>query len=143
MVKILIINFKKIIILLVILLVILVLAGTSIYIIFNYFPSKITVPTKPNNVPESAIWYGGPDGGVWINVSKYNKNDNSFYCRVYSDSTGIVRDEGWFIYDYSDTINLDVLKDTIMGYYGGDVIILNEIGPDGNYKVLKKVDKAE
>jgi hypothetical protein len=134
-----IITTKKILFLLIVILSLLLLGGLAIYIVFS-LPIKITVPEEPSNVPESANWYGGPDGGVWIDINQYNDKDNFFYSTMYFDSTGEIWSKGLFKYDYKDNITLDELKEKINGYYGGDIIILNEIGSDGKYKVLKKID---
>ena len=41
----------------------------------------VDTPPKPNNVPAEAIWSGGPDGGVFLSVSK-KAGDASGVCLV-------------------------------------------------------------
>ena len=40
----------------------LVLIVTSIVVVLLFLESSIKEPQKPEKVPDSAIWYGGPDG---------------------------------------------------------------------------------
>ena len=44
-------------------------------------------PKRPASVPLSAVWVGGPDGGVWVEV-KGIVNDKTIDCGIYNDQTG-------------------------------------------------------
>ena len=51
-------------------------------------------PQKPSSVPESAIWAGGPDGGMWVNC---NKNTlEKLKCQIFADVTGVSVEESTF-----------------------------------------------
>jgi hypothetical protein len=51
-------------------------------------------PNRPANIPKSALWAGGPDGGVWIDCAVPLKG--VFKCGVYAQQTGAVLEEGDF-----------------------------------------------
>lgn len=41
--------------------------------------SNIPLPQKPSSVPESALWVGGLDGGVFVLVRKHENSRSSEY----------------------------------------------------------------
>jgi hypothetical protein len=49
------------------------------------------VPVRPANVPASAQWAGGADGGAWIECSP--TGHGSLACRVFADVTGAMMEE--------------------------------------------------
>lgn len=58
-------------------------------------------PRRPDSVPESAIWVGGPDGGTWIDCEPKAKEPKvAHYCRLYSDFNGRLVGEGLFVLEY-------------------------------------------
>lgn len=61
-------------------------------------------PDRPANVPDSARWAGGPDGGMWVQCTP--KDSGTLACRVYADVTGILVEEGEFAF------NPDTLRPT-------------------------------
>ncbi len=50
--------------------------------------SDTKIPPRPVNVPATAAWAGGSDGGAFIECQIVADGFNS--CKVYSDSTGEV-----------------------------------------------------
>lgn len=55
--------------------------------IFGCNRSENKSPGRPQNVPLSAIWSGGLDGGVWFDCREDIQN-NSNECAIYSDQKG-------------------------------------------------------
>ncbi len=53
-----------------------------------------TNPIKPINVPESAVWVGGIDGGVWLNCS--GDAIANLDCQIFADVTGVLVEKGKF-----------------------------------------------
>ncbi len=47
-----------------------------------------TAPSKPESVPDNAVWVGGVDGGNFILVSKREGELNLFSAHIYNDYTG-------------------------------------------------------
>jgi len=55
---------------------------------------QVTPPPRPLNVPSSATWDGGEDGGTWFACTRqaYLK----YRCTVFADTTGIKISEGLY-----------------------------------------------
>lgn len=51
-----------------------------------------TPPTRPSNVPATAVWSGGPDGGDWFECESTQSSHNR--CTVYADVSGAVVESG-------------------------------------------------
>jgi hypothetical protein len=52
-------------------------------------------PPKPGNVPAQAVWSGGPDGGVFLLVSKTDGQAAGVYQgQIYHDRTGELEYDG-------------------------------------------------
>lgn len=45
--------------------------------------------TRPKNIPESAIWVGGADGGVYVLVSEVSKNRNVYFGKVFHENGNV------------------------------------------------------
>lgn len=44
-------------------------------------------PVRPNPIPATAVWVGGPDGGVWIVLHRSDKDSPGTYlAKVYHQS---------------------------------------------------------
>ncbi len=88
-----------------------------IFLSFLYFyiamsNAETIVPQRNNNVPPSAVWSGGPDGGAWYDCENIKKFDYS--CTVYNDSSGEIEGEGEFelqAYYYDKTLKKTVYMD--------------------------------
>lgn len=68
---------------------------------------------RPEPVPASALWVGGADGGVYVDI---RRDDKHYSGTVYTDSTGDVWYSGSFV--YSGTAEFDV--NTAGSYTGWD-----------------------
>ncbi|OMH38879.1 hypothetical protein [Motiliproteus sp. MSK22-1] len=100
--------------------------------------TELTIPNRPNSVPDNAMWLGGTDGGAWVVLSKLKDDPSSIYrAEVYGDHAG----EKWYIGrlkiepDTGADIKLDNPK--IFGVWDGDNLLLN----DG--RVLKSIDEFD
>ncbi len=95
---------------------------------------KASAPDRPENVPKSAFWQGGLDGGAWYQCSN-TKKDLQYYCTIYNDFTGeIIIQDNFDIYVsinqkyilLSDYINVEKLTgNEINAFNGVDEIYLN------------------
>lgn len=54
-------------------------------------------PVRPQNVPGSALWAGGPDGGMWVDCRVAEGLE--LECHVYADVTGVLVEGGRFAVD--------------------------------------------
>jgi hypothetical protein len=57
--------------------------------------SDIPTPERPEAVPSSAVWAGGPDGGTWFDCGA-GGNNRWNQCTVYADVSGVVLESGKF-----------------------------------------------
>lgn len=55
---------------------------------------EVTPPMRPSNVPPSAKWEGGEDGGNWFDCTR--QADSKYLCAVFSDTTGAKISEGLY-----------------------------------------------
>jgi len=68
-------------------------------------------PDRPANVPNSARWAGGSDGGVWVQCKAIDRG--TLACQVYADVTGVLVEKGQYIF------NPDTFRPT---FYSADLI---------------------
>lgn len=57
---------------------------------------KFTPPEKPQNVPTSAVYAGGPDGGTWIDCIRKRQSKFVYLCKRYDEETGLKASEGFY-----------------------------------------------
>lgn len=82
---------------------------------------EIDPPTKPSSVPESALWTGGPDGGVFVDIFS-TKRKNIYKGTIYTDVTGIVIYQGEF--KYTGEHKFDYKNRFSYGAWDGDYLFL-------------------
>ena len=73
----------------------------------------------PPSVPESALWVGGLDGGVYVDISKTN---NIYTGTIYADVTGVIIFQGEF--KYTGNNDFDVNDVNSYGGWDGDYLFL-------------------
>ncbi|MGF1727868.1 hypothetical protein [Photobacterium nomapromontoriensis] len=74
---------------------------------------------RPLNIPESAVWVGGADGGAYIYMV-FSKNE--YKGSVYFDSTGELWYKGSFIYSGKD--RFDTTNRELYASWDGETIYL-------------------
>ena len=121
---------NKIIILSAILLLVIVILWSMGYIqiacvsLTEIFTS-VKQPQRLENIPSTAIWYGGRDGGVWIDFIPIDHNDSCFECYIYNDFTGEQNSRAWWdnnIYCLeSGDITIDSLKKNCAWFDGSRI----------------------
>ncbi|WP_328186042.1 hypothetical protein [Marinobacter sp. OP 3.4] len=67
-------------------------------------PVSDSAPDHPDNVPKSAVWVGGTDGGVFVQIDKGNSDYRGV---VYAMETGAIWYEGPLEYSGSSAFDLD------------------------------------
>ena len=94
--------------------------GMSWYAQDALYRPTLPSPERPVNVPTSASWSGGADGGAWFDCKELEFP--RFQCAVYAETTGVVITEGIFqlILEYPDGT-----KRLRYAYYSGSEIYLS------------------
>lgn len=77
---------------------------------------------KPSNIPDTAFWVGGADGGAYIEIKPNKEVRNKYYAKIYFDSTGEIWYEGWLIYSGKETLNIN--DKNIYSLWDGDTLYL-------------------
>lgn len=82
----------------------------------------ITPPARPEAVPEQAFWVGGPEGGVFIQISK-NQNIEAYFGTVYFETNG----ETWYQgpFQYTGSSPFDVTSKSSYTGWDGDYLFLS------------------
>lgn len=75
--------------------------------------------SRPNGIPISALWVGGPDGGVYVTMQVV---DGDYSGTIYFDSTGEVWYEGRF--RYSGNTPFDASEASNYTAWDGDTLYL-------------------
>ncbi len=98
--------------------------------------------TKLDNVPDSAIWAGGVDGGNWFYCQEYDEA-YKYKCTVYNDYNGAILAVGDFLFrkkqwskEKRDVIYFDVesRQEIEYSFFDGTTIFLKKdfvLVPDG------------
>ena len=76
--------------------------------------------SRPSSVPEQALWIGGADGGIYLEISK--TSDSTYYSKIYFDSTGEIWFEGNLTYEGNKA--LEITNPEIFSFWDGDSLYL-------------------
>ena len=81
---------------------------------------------KPENVPDSAVWVGGCDGGNWIELVDFKEDTIRF--RLYADWNGELILDADFVYQKKDDTRLTKANwDKYLDFFDGESIATNII----------------
>ncbi len=84
---------------------------------------KPTTPPRPAGLPKAAKWYGGIDGGVWIEI--HARPNNNYYAKIYIDWSGKLWQEGVFVLDKACAAKLKPGEiENKISYFDGGAIFL-------------------
>ena len=84
-------------------------------------PVSDSAPEHPQRVPESAVWVGGADGGVFVLIEKEN---GEYQGAVYAMETGAIWYEGPLEYSGEAGFDLDA-SETYTAWDGDDLYLTN------------------
>ena len=96
----------------------------TLFIIFISCNTEIKQPERPKNVPKTAIWEGGTDGGTWIQCDSTN-TDNIFYCKIFNDFDGTLLSEGKYKLD-GISQPVDSIRKYLGVFTGSKIILRNK-----------------
>lgn len=100
---------------------VLIIGLVLFFVIMN---NKIEQPERPENVPTSAVWDGGVDGGNWIACNNVDSTNNLFFCKVYEDYSGKMIYQGKMKLEGEITSEKKLIK--LLGIYSGNEIYLKD-----------------
>lgn len=84
-------------------------------------------PEKPNNVPKSAVWAGGCDGGNWIELVSIEKEKIRF--RIYRDWNGDLILDADFEYKDCNEFRLSESNwSEYVSYFGNAIELMDKEG---------------
>lgn len=110
----------------------------SVILLNNLMKLPCDPPKRSENVPKTAIWSGGCDGGHWFEQVGRISVNNRYRIRIYNDYDGNLELDAEF--GASDTCK-KVVKDEIIVnkilVYNGEQIILK-----GNYCNLNEIKRV-
>jgi len=87
--------------------------------------TPIVPPERPENVPATAVWAGGRDGGVFMECLNAAETNHCFDCVVYFDHSGNIWMREIFCLD-EGAITIDSLRKVYGGYNGIWIFLKDE-----------------
>ena len=81
----------------------------------------IVPPAKPESIPDSALWVGGHEGGVFVSISSMEDSDN-YFGTIYFDANG----EVWYrgVLKYTGSAPFDIHDSSSYAGWDGDYLFL-------------------
>lgn len=97
-----------------------IISGLALLLLFACQPVTSSEPEiRPEPVPVTALWVGGADGGVYVDI---NHDAGNYSGTVYTDSSGDIWYRGSFT--YSGTAEFDVKAATSYTGWDGEMLYL-------------------
>ncbi|WDE14389.1 hypothetical protein H3N35_03815 [Thalassomonas haliotis] len=84
------------------------------------------LPPKPDNIPEKALWVGGPDGGVYILVKKDKSDKKTLYDAKIYYSEGSVNYIGKLVINTPNNPWFDYQDISSYSGWDGDTLYLQD-----------------
>lgn len=86
-------------------------------------------PERPTSIPETSLWVGGPDGGVFVLITSPDKlNNNMYHAEIYYVS-GDTAYKGFMRIHPANSGDIDLTKKESFSFWDGDNLYLR----DGRY----------
>jgi len=119
-------------------LTIILLLGLVFFYVVAKYSEKDMGPVRPPNVPNSAKWYGGQKGGVWIEYIDEKSGKQVYYLKIYADVTGTICFEGKYYYKGKSSMTTADILANISSWTGPNVFLKN-----GEYLEAEDYDYKE
>ena len=83
-------------------------------------------PDRPISIPETSLWVGGPDGGVFVFIKRPDKHDkNMYYAEIYYAS-GDTAYKGFMKINPANSGDIDLNKKESFSFWDGDNLYLRD-----------------
>ncbi|WDE05072.1 hypothetical protein SG34_027860 [Thalassomonas viridans] len=97
-----------------------------IFFLYQNVEVNSELPLKPDNIPESALWIGGPDGGVYVLVSKDENDNQTLYDAKIYYSEGSVNYIGKLVINTPNNPLFDYRNINSYSGWDGDTLYLQD-----------------
>lgn len=107
----------------------LLLATISVVILRDYIlhvEVSAVIPPRPENIPQSAFWVGGPDGGMYVLVQKNNKDSPDIYDAKIYYSEGSISYKGKLAINTPDNPQFNYNDVNSYSGWDGDILYLQD-----------------
>ena len=84
--------------------------------------SKGSDHPRPSSIPTTAVWSGGIDGGVYVDIKAYDPQTGTLTADIYHDYAGDLAYSGAFSYQ-GDTPPPHISHEDIAGW-DGDILLI-------------------
>jgi hypothetical protein len=88
--------------------------------------SQTQAPERPPNVPASALWAGGPDGGVFFVIQKRGGKSGAYDASIYHDRSGDLLYSGPLTLGGSPGPEPDLSKPELFQGWDGERLLLTD-----------------
>lgn len=109
---------------------------TDLEFIAEYQPES-----RPEALPDNAVWRGGIDGGYYFVLPTPLENDNLYYAEIYLEGSGALLYKGPFKYIYPENSTgepIDPTRTDINMWFDGERLYLGKsnqhLVPMGDYE---------
>ncbi|MBU2869699.1 hypothetical protein [Colwellia sp. E2M01] len=96
------------------------------FYIFNNTEIESEIPPRPESIPKSSLWVGGPDGGVYVVLDKKNNENGAVYNAKIFHSEGSISYIGKLIINTSKNPSFDFNDTSFYTGWDGDTLYLKD-----------------
>jgi hypothetical protein len=93
-----------------------------------------TPPTRPATVPPTAMWIGGPDGGVFVALQVKSSARGAYLARIFADHTGELLYQGKLVLKPPRPALTSIQDPTLFVAWDGTALLL----ADGRHLARQK-----
>ena len=97
-----------------------------VFYIINNAEIESVIPPRPESIPQSALWVGGPDGGVYIVLDNKNNENSTVYNVKVFHSEGSTSYIGKLIINTPNNPSFDYNDITLYTGWDGDTLYLKD-----------------
>lgn len=88
---------------------------------------NLSQPAKPMNVPVSAFWIGGDDGGVFVILEKVKASPKEVYfSEIYNDQTGEILYKGQLVLYPPGQLQIEYKNPHLFSGWDGEALHLKD-----------------
>jgi hypothetical protein len=93
--------------------------------LFKNIEVSSVLPPRPQSIPISALWIGGPDGGVYVLVKNNNDGPDIYDAEIYY-SEGSISYKGKLVINTADSPQFNYNDTNSYSAWDGDTLYLQD-----------------